>query len=119
QVGELAHRCMAYGQIIVTEADIVLGRLQLPKLGSTFEKGVLVVTVTYFLALPPPAQVEPQATWAPRGVHSQKTWLLAVAPARPVAVCAVVLMSDELFGAKLPYWAPSRAPWSKADFCRL
>src|SRR5258708_26022037 len=110
---------------MVTVADELVGGVQLPKLpklrvvtDSTEEKDFVVVTVTYFFRSAPPLQVELQLTVTPE-VHSQNTLLVAVAPLRPAAFCAVVFMPELSDGLKLPYCAASRAPCSKADFCRL
>src|SRR5690349_13340680 len=107
---------------MVTEAESEVGGVQLPNepnlivaCRKTEVKDLVVVTVMYFLGEPPPVQVEVHETVVP-AVHSQNTVLFAVTPESPVAFLAVKLMFVVSLEFSMPYWAPSRAPCSMADF---
>ena len=92
----------------MTEPDNDVGAFQLPYLPKAWVvelsmevKVAEVVTLTYFLGLVPPVQVEVQDTVVP-DVHSQNTVLVAVTPVSPVAFCAVVLMLSDSVEAIIP-----------------
>ncbi len=79
-------------------------------------KDLVVVTVMYFFSVLE-LQVVEQETAVPF-THSQNTESVAVTPVSPVALTAVDSMPLVSLEFTMPYWAPSRAPCSRADFCR-